>query len=188
LSAGDFPEINSFSGKLAETKFSEFNTLSQSKLDELDRTLKEELPKLMAVRLSGWANIYAIHVLKLIKPLHQRSFQARRTRLRHCDQRVRRVLQRYQSRFQRASLARRPTIRTVIRLDIRRKIRITIGTLNKRRLLLVEHGTATHTFKTRRVYHRALQDSADRLRSSFEALGPEGGYLSTQKARDVLVR
>jgi hypothetical protein len=35
---------------------------------------------------------------------------------------------------------------------------------------------------------RALQDSADRLLSSFEALGPEGGFLSTQKARDVLVK
>ena len=35
---------------------------------------------------------------------------------------------------------------------------------------------------------RALQDSADRLRASFEALGPEGGFLSTQKARDVLVK
>jgi len=34
----------------------------------------------------------------------------------------------------------------------------------------------------------ALQDSADRLRASFEALGPEGGFLSTQKARDVLVK
>jgi len=37
-------------------------------------------------------------------------------------------------------------------------------------------------------YNRALQDSADRLKSSFENLGPEGGYLATEKARDVLVR
>ena len=36
--------------------------------------------------------------------------------------------------------------------------------------------------------YRALKDSADRLRSNFEALGPEGGFLSSQKARDVLVR
>ena len=35
---------------------------------------------------------------------------------------------------------------------------------------------------------RALQDSADRLRMNFEALGPEGGYLSQTKARDVLVK
>jgi EH domain-containing protein 1 len=38
------------------------------------------------------------------------------------------------------------------------------------------------------LIHRALQDSADRLRSSFQALGPDGGYLSTKKARDVLVK
>jgi len=37
-------------------------------------------------------------------------------------------------------------------------------------------------------HYWALQDSADRLLASFEALGPEGGYLSTQKARDVLVK
>lgn len=34
----------------------------------------------------------------------------------------------------------------------------------------------------------ALQDSADRLRSSFAALGPEGGYLSSKQARKVLVQ
>jgi len=35
---------------------------------------------------------------------------------------------------------------------------------------------------------RALQDSADRLRSNFEDLGPRGGFLSTQTAREVLVK
>jgi GTPase SAR1 family protein len=34
----------------------------------------------------------------------------------------------------------------------------------------------------------ALQDSAERLAGSFEALGPEGGFLSTKKARSVLVK
>ena len=38
------------------------------------------------------------------------------------------------------------------------------------------------------LFCRALQESADRLLQSFEALGPEGGYLSTSKARDVLVK
>jgi hypothetical protein len=33
-----------------------------------------------------------------------------------------------------------------------------------------------------------LQESAERLRSNFESLGPEGGFLSTNKARDVLVK
>jgi len=37
-------------------------------------------------------------------------------------------------------------------------------------------------------HYWALQDSADRLLSSFEALGPEGGFLSPQIARDVLVK
>ena len=46
--------------------------------------------------------------------------------------------------------------------------------------------TFLHFFYTNKC--RALQDSADRLKSSFENLGPEGGYLSTEKARDVLVR
>lgn len=35
---------------------------------------------------------------------------------------------------------------------------------------------------------RALQDSADRLRTNFESLGPRGGYLSTETAREVLVK
>jgi Cytoskeletal-regulatory complex EF hand len=38
------------------------------------------------------------------------------------------------------------------------------------------------------VRYWALQESADRLRGSFEALRPQGGYLSTQTARDVLVK
>lgn len=35
---------------------------------------------------------------------------------------------------------------------------------------------------------RALQDSADRLLKSFEALGPVGGFLDPQTAREVLVK
>lgn len=35
---------------------------------------------------------------------------------------------------------------------------------------------------------RALQDSADRLLHSFEALGPDGGFLSPQVAREVLIK
>ena len=47
------------------------------------------------------------------------------------------------------------------------------------------------TFLTLSFSHRrgrALQESADRLKSNFEQLGPEGGYLSTTKARNVLVK
>jgi hypothetical protein len=35
---------------------------------------------------------------------------------------------------------------------------------------------------------RALQDSADRLLSTFESLGPQGGFLDTATARGVLVK
>ena len=35
---------------------------------------------------------------------------------------------------------------------------------------------------------RALQDSADRLRLNFEDLGPRGGFLTTETAREVLVK
>jgi EH domain-containing protein 1 len=34
----------------------------------------------------------------------------------------------------------------------------------------------------------ALQDSADRLRKTFESLGPQGGFLDTKTARDVLTQ
>ena len=35
---------------------------------------------------------------------------------------------------------------------------------------------------------RALQESAERLRGAFEELGPVGGFLSTNTARDVLTK
>jgi EH domain-containing protein 1 len=49
LSAGDFPDINKFSEKLNETKFADFATLSVKKLEELDRVLNVDIPKLMEV-------------------------------------------------------------------------------------------------------------------------------------------
>lgn len=47
LSAGDFPDINQFSEKLKEVKFSEFSTLSAKQIDELDTVLNVDIPKLM---------------------------------------------------------------------------------------------------------------------------------------------
>lgn len=47
LSAGDFPDIASFSSKLNDTKFAEFNTLSQKQIDDLESVLQSEIPKLM---------------------------------------------------------------------------------------------------------------------------------------------
>lgn len=34
----------------------------------------------------------------------------------------------------------------------------------------------------------ALEESAERLKESFEALGPQGGFLSPQTAKQVLVK
>jgi EH domain-containing protein 1 len=47
LSPGDFPDINVFSSKLAESKFTEFNTLSAKQIEELDKVLNEDIPRLM---------------------------------------------------------------------------------------------------------------------------------------------
>jgi tRNA U34 5-carboxymethylaminomethyl modifying GTPase MnmE/TrmE len=50
LSPGDFPDINLFSEKLKDVKFSEFKTLSNAQIEDLDRVLNEDIPKLMEVR------------------------------------------------------------------------------------------------------------------------------------------
>mmetsp|Transcript_14054 Transcript_14054/g.18329 ORF Transcript_14054/g.18329 Transcript_14054/m.18329 type:complete len:572 (+) Transcript_14054:141-1856(+) len=47
LSAGDFPDITAFSSKLNELKFSEFNTLNDKQIAELDKVLNEDIPALM---------------------------------------------------------------------------------------------------------------------------------------------
>lgn len=38
------------------------------------------------------------------------------------------------------------------------------------------------------VHYRALEDSADRLFDSFQALGPEGGFLPPNVAKEVLLK
>lgn len=57
LAAGDFPDIQSFGAKLNEVKFSEFSTLSQKQIDELDIVLNVDIPKLMAVGGAKWCCI-----------------------------------------------------------------------------------------------------------------------------------
>lgn len=55
LAPGDFPEINSFSQKLADVKFSEFSALSEKSIKEIDRVLNEDIPMLMQVSsLLAW--------------------------------------------------------------------------------------------------------------------------------------
>jgi len=45
LSAGDFPDINKFSAKLSECKFSDFNSLSEAQIKGLDDCLTVHIPK-----------------------------------------------------------------------------------------------------------------------------------------------
>jgi EH domain-containing protein 1 len=66
LSAGDFPDINKFSEKLNETKFADFATLSEKKLEELDRVLNVDIPKLMevsgqAIATTATKSIFSTH-------------------------------------------------------------------------------------------------------------------------------
>lgn len=83
------------------------------------------------------------------------------------------------------NLVRRPTNTKATPSAMHKMIKITSGRyfLFTNDALLILRAKPALFFR-----RRALQDSADRLVGSFEALGPEGGYLSTQKARDVLVR
>jgi EH domain-containing protein 1 len=47
LAPGDFPDIGKFSEKLKEAKFSEFSTVSEKQIAELDGVLNNEIPALM---------------------------------------------------------------------------------------------------------------------------------------------
>jgi len=47
LSPGDFPDINLFSEKLKDVKFSEFHSLKQEQISLLEQCLSKDIPKLM---------------------------------------------------------------------------------------------------------------------------------------------
>ena len=47
LSPGDFPDIQTFSSKLADTKFAEFHTLKEEQIAMLETCLTSDIPKLM---------------------------------------------------------------------------------------------------------------------------------------------
>lgn len=138
LAPGDFPEIASFSNKLHETKFAEFNTLSEKQIADLDRVLNEDIPKLMEELPSEKDSPDIIRskmgaaggIAKVPVPVANNKFGKKET----------------------------------------------------------AHESNPFGYDEENEDYWALQDSADRLLPSFEALGPDGGYLSTAKARDVLVK
>jgi hypothetical protein len=102
-----------------------------------------------------------------------------------------RVLRMFPCLRQRASLAERMNPSKATRLDSQKRTKTGFGKFG---LYWRKAADECFTFLAANsqydvvIIHRALQDSADRLRSSFQALGPEGGFLSTKQARDVLVK
>jgi hypothetical protein len=138
LSPGDFPDIQSFSSKLAESKFTEFNTLKDKQIEELDRVLNVDIPKLMELLPSERDSPAALKA----------------------------------------------------KMGMGGTASVPVPVANNK------FGTADTADETNpfgysadnETHYWALQDSADRLRSTFESLGPEGGYLPTRIAKDVLVK
>ena len=63
LAPGDFPDINAFSAKLTETKFTDFAAFSQKQIDALDQVLNEDIPKLMEVCCILALTIVPFHIV-----------------------------------------------------------------------------------------------------------------------------
>ena len=140
LAPGDFPEITSFSSKLREVKFTEFNTLSEKQIAGLDEILNKDIPALMEQL-----------------PSERDSPETLRAKMGAASI---------------GSMASVPVPKTHAKFG------------KQDRHESNPFGVSVDDEE----HYWALQDSAERLRGNFEALGPQGGYLSTQKARDVLVK
>lgn len=139
LAAGDFPDINGFSEKLKESKFSEFASFQQKQIDELDNVLNVDIPKLMEALPSEKDSPETL----------------------------------------RAKMGTNPTAAQV-------PVPTNTNKFGKKNASAEGSNPFGFAADDEENYW-ALQDSAERLTTSFEALGPQGGFLSTQLARDVLV-
>lgn len=137
LAPGDFPDINKFQQKLNEVKFSDFQPLSQTMVDGLDKCLNVEFPRLMD-QLPSEKD--APDVL----------------------------------RKKGAMTAQDPGMVPVPSTNLKFG-KASTGQANP------------FGYSETDEEYWALQESADRLLPSFEALGPQGGFLPTNVAREVLV-
>eukprot|EP00542_Grammatophora_oceanica_P018357 CAMPEP_0194028314 /NCGR_PEP_ID=MMETSP0009_2-20130614/2316_1 /TAXON_ID=210454 /ORGANISM="Grammatophora oceanica, Strain CCMP 410" /LENGTH=584 /DNA_ID=CAMNT_0038667665 /DNA_START=12 /DNA_END=1766 /DNA_ORIENTATION=- len=140
LAPGDFPDITKFGEKLRETKFSEFKTLSNTSIEELDRVLNKDIPALMELLPS----------------------------------------ERDDPDTLRAKMESTPVEDTVVPIPTQNAKFGKKAAVNESNPFGFDEADEDHYW--------ALQDSADRLKSSFEKLGPVGGYLDTATAREVLVK
>eukprot|EP00550_Attheya_septentrionalis_P000201 CAMPEP_0198290294 /NCGR_PEP_ID=MMETSP1449-20131203/8223_1 /TAXON_ID=420275 /ORGANISM="Attheya septentrionalis, Strain CCMP2084" /LENGTH=570 /DNA_ID=CAMNT_0043988787 /DNA_START=10 /DNA_END=1725 /DNA_ORIENTATION=+ len=141
LVPGDFPDINEFSAKLKEVKFSEFESLKQSQIEALDHALESDIPKLMEDL-----------------PSEKDTPETLRAKM------------------GKAAISNTSNVPLPTR-DTKFGKGADDNSANP-------FGAAPDNEDK----YWALQESADRLWDSFEALGPEGGFLPPSVARDVLVK
>jgi len=142
LSPGDFPDINTFSEKLKDTKFAEFHALKEEQISNLDKCLTVEIPKLME-ELPSEKDTPEI-LRKKMGDIHISNPDA-------------------------------SNVPVPMRAD----------KFGKRQS---ETANPFGFSQENEDNYWALQDSADRLLDSFQALGPEGGFLPPNVAKDVLLK
>mmetsp|Transcript_14095 Transcript_14095/g.20825 ORF Transcript_14095/g.20825 Transcript_14095/m.20825 type:complete len:566 (+) Transcript_14095:158-1855(+) len=142
LAPGDFPDINSFSERLREVKFAEFNAFQPKQMEDLDAVLNREIPALMELLPSEKDTPETL-----------------------------------KAKMAASSVGGTP-------------VRVPLPTGNdkfgKKRNKNESNPFGFAEDDTDQYW--SLQDSSERLLSTFEALGPKGGFLDTQTARDVLVK
>eukprot|EP00804_Cyclotella_cryptica_P015872 CCRYP_006363-RA/>CCRYP_006363-RA protein AED:0.02 eAED:0.02 QI:693/1/1/1/0/0.5/2/232/373 len=140
LAPGDFPDINKFSEKLKDTKFSEFATLKMEQIQLLEDCLSKSLPKLMEEL-----------------PSEKDSPETLRAKMGD-------------------HAGNSPSL---------------IPVPNRANKFGKANDGTSNPFgfgEEDEDNYWALEESAERLKDSFEALGPVGGFLSPQVAKDVLVK
>lgn len=135
LAPGDFPNINTFSEKLKESKFGEFKNLNMDQIQLLEDCLSSHLPRLMEEL-----------------PSERDSPETLRVKLGEAAGSV--PVPTRAGKFGKSS----------------------VNSANP-------FGAAENTDE-----YWALEESAERLKDSFEALGPVGGFLSPQTAKEVLLK
>lgn len=142
LSAGDFPEINKFSAKLSECKFSDFNSFSDTQIKALDQCLNEDIPKLMEQL-----------------PSEKDTPDTLRAKM--------------GDGYGDPSAANVPVPTRAEKFG-----------KGKNEATFNPFGAGAEDEDN----YWALEDSASRLFDTFQSLGPQGGFLSPQVAKDVLVK
>eukprot|EP01082_Thalassiosira_pseudonana_P009812 g8723.t1 g8723 contig33:72834-74534(+) len=141
LAPGDFPDINKFSEKLKDTKFSEFASLKVEQIQLLEDCLTGHLPRLMEELPSERDT--------------PETLRAKLTDSGMGSSSVNIPLPTRASKFGKSDAG------------------------------------ASNPFgfsEEDEDNYWALEESAERLKNSFEALGPVGGFLSPQTAKEVLVK